>query len=65
MFEIIPFPVEEPSNVVLPVNYKKPSDVEVDYSSSQVEYFLVSNKPYQQLSDHFGLSVALMSNINN
>jgi hypothetical protein len=31
----------------------------VDYGSAQVEYFLVSDKPYQQLSDHFGLSVDL------
>ncbi len=32
----------------------------VDYSSSAVEYFLVTEKPYQQLSDHFGLSVELL-----
>jgi len=31
----------------------------VDYGSAQVESFLVSEKPYQQLSDHFGLSVDL------
>ena len=35
---------------------KRPKLV-VDYSSPQVEYFLISEKPYQQLSDHFGLSV--------
>jgi hypothetical protein len=33
--------------------------LEVEYSTSEVEYFLISNKPYQQLSDHFGLSVNL------
>ena len=31
----------------------------VDYTTAEVEYFLVSDKPYQQLSDHFGLSVCL------
>ena len=31
----------------------------IDYNSAQVEYFLVSDKPYQQLSDHFGLSLDL------
>jgi hypothetical protein len=29
----------------------------VDHNSAQVESFLISDKPYQQLSDHFGLSV--------
>lgn len=33
--------------------------LEIDHESSQVEYFLVNGKPYQQLSDHFGLSVRL------
>jgi hypothetical protein len=65
MFEIIPFTADEASNVVIPFNNKKHTGIEVDYTSSQVEYFLVSNKPYQQLSDHFGLSVALTSSINN
>ena len=31
----------------------------IDYNSAQVESFLVSDKTYQQLSDHFGLSVDL------
>lgn len=34
----------------------------VDYTSSKVEHFLVHEKPYQQLSDHFGLSVSLEYN---
>jgi len=33
----------------------------VDYPSSTVQYFLVKDKPYQQLSDHFGLSVDLLN----
>lgn len=36
----------------------------VDYGSAQVENFLVSEKPYQQLSDHFGLSVDLRFSSN-
>jgi hypothetical protein len=36
----------------------------VDYGSAQVESFLVSEKPYQQLSDHFGLSVDLKFDID-
>jgi endonuclease/exonuclease/phosphatase family metal-dependent hydrolase len=31
----------------------------VDYDSPRVEHFLISGKPYQQLSDHFGLSLDL------
>ena len=37
----------------------KDRKIYVDYGSAQVENFLVSEKPYQQLSDHFGLSVDL------
>ena len=33
--------------------------IEVLYDSLKVEEFLVKNKPYQQLSDHFGISVHL------
>jgi hypothetical protein len=33
--------------------------LEVDYTTAKVESFLIKNKPYQQLSDHFGLSVEL------
>lgn len=38
---------------------KKKHQMFIDYNSAQVESFLVSDKPYQQLSDHFGLSVDL------
>ena len=31
----------------------------IDYTTSEVEHFLIANKPYQQLSDHFGLTVSL------
>jgi hypothetical protein len=34
----------------------------VDYTSSEIEHFLVSGKPYQQLSDHFGLCVSINYN---
>jgi hypothetical protein len=44
---------------------KEHSHLKVDINSSQVEYFLVSNKPYQQLSDHFGLSVNIKVEYNN
>ena len=33
--------------------------IEVLYDTLKVEEFLVKNKPYQQLSDHFGISVHL------
>lgn len=36
---------------------KKKRQLYLDYNSAQIESFLVSDKPYQQLSDHFGLSV--------
>jgi hypothetical protein len=38
---------------------KKKHQMYIDYNSAQIESFLVSDKPYQQLSDHFGLSVNL------
>lgn len=69
MFEIIPFKItqDDMSNIALPIENQDSSIVEVDYTSSQIEHFLISNKPYQQLSDHFGLSVCLKSNfiLNN
>lgn len=40
-------------------NIKKKNKINVDYTSSEIEHFLVAGKPYQQLSDHFGLSVSL------
>ena len=33
--------------------------IRVLYDTLKVEEFLVKNKPYQQLSDHFGVSVEL------
>ena len=42
-----------------PIINTKQKKLIVDYSSSKVEHFLVHEKPYQQLSDHFGLSVSL------
>jgi len=38
---------------------RKRHQLYIDYNTAQVESFLVSDKPYQQLSDHFGLSVDL------
>ena len=38
--------------------------IEVLYDSFTVEKFLVQNRKYQQLSDHFGLSVELVISIN-
>ena len=35
--------------------------IKVIYNSLKVQEFLVNNRPYQQLSDHFGLSVELNS----
>jgi hypothetical protein len=40
--------------------HKGKRKLNVDSKSSRVEYFLVSEKPYQQLSDHFGLSVDIV-----
>ncbi len=41
-------------------NYKN-QKIKVLYDTCQVEKFLVKNRPYQQLSDHFGVSVELNS----
>ena len=38
--------------------------IEVLYDTLKVEEFLVKNKPYQQLSDHFGISVHLAYSSN-
>ena len=43
--------------------YEKSCQLKILYDSPEVEKFLIKNKPYQQLSDHFGLSVEL--SINN
>jgi len=32
------------------------------YNTSRIEHFLVDQKPYQQMSDHFGLSVEIKYN---
>ena len=39
--------------------------LEILYDSPEVETFLVENRPYQQLSDHFGLSIQLSINLFN
>ena len=36
--------------------------IKILYDTFKVEEFLVKNKPYQQLSDHFGISVEISSN---
>lgn len=36
------------------------NQIKFDYDSAKVEHFLVKNRPYQQLSDHFGVSVELI-----
>ena len=38
----------------------KQEESKVIYESLKVEEFLVKNRPYQQLSDHFGVSVELL-----
>ena len=39
--------------------------IKVLYDTFKVQEFLVENRPYQQLSDHFGVSVDLLSPSNN
>ena len=41
------------------------SKIKILYDTFKVEEFLVKNKPYQQLSDHFGISVEISANSNN
>ena len=38
--------------------------IKVLYDTFQVQHFLAKNRPYQQLSDHFGISVDLSSSEN-
>jgi len=38
--------------------------IKVLYDTFQVQHFLVKNRPYQQLSDHFGISVDLSTSKN-
>lgn len=40
-------------------NGENKRELYLDHNSAQVENFLISFKPYQQLSDHFGLSINL------
>ena len=43
----------------------KKNKIQVLYDTLQVQEFLVKNRPYQQLSDHFGVSVDLYCSSNN
>jgi endonuclease/exonuclease/phosphatase family metal-dependent hydrolase len=43
-------------------NNKDIGKIKILYDTFKVEEFLVKNKPYQQLSDHFGISVEISSN---
>jgi endonuclease/exonuclease/phosphatase family metal-dependent hydrolase len=45
-------------------NNNKDKKITVLYDTFQVQKFLVKNRPYQQLSDHFGVSVELYSPYN-
>ena len=51
-------------------NYEEDDDkLKILYDSLKVQEFLMKNRPYQQLSDHFGISVdlslpSLSQNIN-
>ena len=47
------------SNINNIYNNENSYQLQILYDSPKVEQFLVKNKPYQQLSDHFGLSVQL------
>ena len=46
-------------------NEENDDKIEVLYPTFKVQEFLVKNRPYQQLSDHFGISVELSLPINN
>ena len=43
-------------------NNKDVGKIKILYDTFKVEEFLVKNKPYQQLSDHFGISVEISLN---
>ena len=45
--------------------YIENNKIQVLYDTFKVQEFLVKNRPYQQLSDHFGVSVDLFSPQNN
>ena len=41
------------------INNNDKRKIEVKYDSLKVQEFLIIDRPYQQLSDHFGISVDL------
>ena len=41
------------------INNNDNGKIEVKYDSLKVQEFLITDRPYQQLSDHFGISVDL------
>ena len=51
-------PIDD-SNINNIYNNENSYQLQILYDSPKVEKFLIKNKPYQQLSDHFGLSVQL------
>ena len=56
------------NNINKSIKNKEDNDedkISVIYGSFKVQEFLVKNKPYQQLSDHFGISVELTLPSNN
>lgn len=72
IFEIIPdysLPIYEQINLsdhsttaeadALLSDNAQTKQIEVLYETANVEHFLVKDRPYQQLSDHFGVSVSL------
>ena len=72
IFEIIPdysLPIYEQINLsdhsttaeadALLSDNAQTKQIEVLYDTANVEHFLVKDRPYQQLSDHFGVSVSL------
>ena len=60
--EFIP---RDDNNINQICNNEKSCQLKILYDSPKVEKFLVKNKPYQQLSDHFGLSIQLTINENS
>ena len=50
------------SNPEQKIDVGKPSlrQLYICYDTIKIEEFLVKNRPYQQLSDHFGVSVELL-----
>ena len=46
-------------------NEEEKGKIKVLYDSFKVEEFLIKDRPYQQLSDHFGISVELFADSAN